>query len=910
MLHRILARLQEAILIHPGRVLAGSVALTGIALVLGLGVEFRTSRNDLSPQDDPEQQRLERLVGDFTGSSDLIACVEAAPGASKTPAELRAFADALAEAFRADPEVARVFHKIDLDWFLERGLHLVPPPMIRKAAAAALEERAALEVLAGVRDLADLNEWIARRLETGLAAAPSPGAGEDVASDAIGWLSAFLTWERRLITASGAAMTDLESAPPLLALAGAHPALASRGYLATHDGATLFLLVTPRSDDDSLPSLQRLVGAMRRRAGEVIASRPGFRVAFTGEPAITVEEMEAVRRDTLFTALVSGAGVTLLTLLVFRWKSHALLVLIVLAAGVTWSFGAVRLELGYLNLITSSFISTLVGVGVAYGIHPVSEYELEGAHTVDPVKAVRGAYRATGAAVTVGAVTTAAAFFSILLMRFRGFAELGLVAGAGVLLCLVASLVTLPALLVVYGRWRSGRDRSARAGPATAVVDRLWVERGAGRVCRYPRTATALALLLTAALGWAAAGVSFDTNILNLLPRNAESIRYQNRMILDSDLTPFFNVVVADDVGALRDLRRRSASEPAVDRFESALQFLPEDPEGSRAALLDLSERLDGIHLPDRTRSIGRERLRTSMQRLEEALGRASEAAFAAGLGRLAGPLEETRAEAAALMKVIEEAPAGAESAWDDAQRRLLAWAHRALEDLRRAARSESPGVADLPEEIRARFLTKSGRLLAFLHPAHTVFEQQSLERFVEASRRISPDAAGWPMVFRSMSGRITSGFYLAAGAAAALVLLILLADYRNFREAGFALVPLVMGVVWMMGGMRLLGLSYNFANLVTVPLIIGVGIDNGVHVIHRMRLEGAEGMTVVLRHTGRAILIAGLTTMIGFGSLALASHRGLASLGSVLLLGVGACLVTATVVLPNMLVAFGVARR
>jgi predicted RND superfamily exporter protein len=109
---------------------------------------------------------------------------------------------------------------------------------------------------------------------------------------------------------------------------------------------------------------------------------------------------------------------------------------------------------------------------------------------------------------------------------------------------------------------------------------------------------------------------------------------------------------------------------------------------------------------------------------------------------------------------------------------------------------------------------------------------------------------------------------------------------------------------------MRLAGLSFNFANLVAIPLILGVGIDNGVHVMHRVRLEGREGMSVVLRHTGRAILIASLTTMIGFGSLALASHRGLASLGVVLLLGVGSCLVASMLVLPNLLVVLGLVRR
>src|SRR5262249_35265662 len=147
-------------------------------------------------------------------------------------------------------------------------------------------------------------------------------------------------------------------------------------------------------------------------------------------------------------------------------------VLISLAVGVACAFGAVRLELGYLNLITSSFISTLVGLGIVYGIHPVSEYELQGAHTGEPAEAIRKAYRATGAAVTVGAVTTSAAFLSILLMKFRGFAELGLVAGVGVLLCLIAAMVTLPALLLVHGRWRAARLRAGGAprGGSDAAV--------------------------------------------------------------------------------------------------------------------------------------------------------------------------------------------------------------------------------------------------------------------------------------------------------------------------------------------------------------------------------------------------------------------------------------------------------
>jgi predicted RND superfamily exporter protein len=275
----------------------------------------------------------------------------------------------------------------------------------------------------------------------------------------------------------------------------------------------------------------------------------------------------------------------------------------------------------------------------------------------------------------------------------------------------------------------------------------------------------------------------------------------------------------------------------------------------------------------------------------------------------LAGPLESARSEA---QRCAEVAAADATdiTRWNRAQHELMLRAHGALRTLRESLGAEPPSLDNLPEEIRQRFLTRSGDLLGFIYPEGDVFEPSNLEQFVAASRRVAADATGFPLLFHKMARRITTGFYRSIWVGAILVTLILLLDLRRLDDTLLALLPLVMGMIWMLGGMRLLGLSFNFANLVAIPLIIGVGIDNGVHVIHRVRLEHAEGMDNVLRHTGRAILISSLTTMIGFGSLSLASHRGMASLGVVLLLGVGSCLLASLLVLPNLLVALGRVER
>ena len=910
-LRRLLARFQGIILDRPVHVLVASAALAILAIIFGTGivgggVEFRTSRAELAPSDDPEQQRLDRLVQEVGGASVLIVCVEPRPGSSGEIEELKGFTDALAGEIEADPLVGKVFYRVPLDWFLEHSFYLVPADTIREVADELERNRKSLDFISRISSLTELNDELAGGMEAGLEGASTP---PPEAERGIAYLLRFLRSERRFLEDPEGFVENLGDRPPLLAL-DERPGLAAEGYVTTRDGTKTFLVVSPADPDDSLPAQRRFVRSLRAIAREVSETHAGFRVGLTGQPAMNVEEMETIRRDTWFTSSVALVGVVALTLLVFRWRRHAFLVLAALGSGVVWTFGWVAVQFGYLNLVTSSFVSTLIGVGVAYMIHPVSEYELAGAHTVNPVEAVREAYHRTGAPVTVAAVTTASAFLSIQLMDFQGFAEMGLVAGVGVLLCLTASLVMLPAVLVIYGTRRRRRDREARDRRGATAVDHLWVERGAAKVTRYPRTVAVGALVITALLGWAARGIGFNANLLDLLPKNSEATEYQRRLVMESDLSPVSAMAVSESFDELRLMQAVSETEPSIRRFDSVLQYLPADPQASQQVAARLEALFAELELPDRVTPVDRAALEVSLRRLHDALELSTESAFGAGMGELAGSLDEARAEVEAAASTVAAASESTEAEWNDGQRELLDWVQRLLAGLERAAAATPPDLDALPTVIRKRFVTSEGRMIAYLQPEGDIFDPEVLNVYVRAAKRVAPHVTGFPIVFLHVTEQITSGFYWAVAVGSILVLIILLIDYRNIRDVAFAAVPLAMGVVWMMGFMGLAGLRFNFANLVAIPLIIGVGIDNGVHVVHRVRLEGAEGMSVVLRHTGRAILIASLTTMIGFGSLGLASHQGLASLGKVLLLGVGSCLVTSTLVLPNILVALGKTRR
>jgi predicted exporter len=908
-LRRLIVNLQDLILARPARVAALSTLLVILALLLGWQVEFRTARKDLAPPGDSEQARYERMLERIGGGGLITAVAEATGDAAGDVEALQVFTDDLATSFAASPLVARTFHKVDLDWFTRHALWLAPAAELQAAAAGLDGQADLLAGLDGVTNLADLNLLAAGVLTDPGRQGSAPSAGEqDQAAAGLAALTRALEQERQFLADPTGTTAHLGQFVALRSLVA--ESIPDQGYLASHDGTLLFILITPRSDDESLPVLRTLLADLRQRAAATTRLHPGFHAAFTGESATTVDEMDTVRRDTWRTGLVAAVGVTLLTLVVFRWKRNALIVMLSLASGVAWSFGAVFVELGYLNMITSAFLSTLVGVGVAYGIHPVSEYEMEEGHCHDPVAAVRAAYYRTGTGVIVSAVTTSVAFFSILLMQFRGFAELGLVAGVGVLFCLLAALTTLPALLVLDGRRRHRLETAAGRTPTqrATAVDRWWVERGAGSITRFPRTTTLAALALTAVAGWAARDIGFNINMLDLLPDDAESLQYQRRMVLESDLSPFFNMATAADLESLEKMAAVAAGEPTISTFDSILPLLP-DPSADAARQV-VARHILAMKAPARATPLTADLMTASLVRLESSLATAADDAFAAGIMKLALPLEDARAAAEAARKTAAVADPALVAAWNHGQEGLLTWAQDSLVELQRAAGQAAPTLADLPEEIRRRYLTADGHFLAYMQPVSSVFDADYLDRYLAASRRVDREVTGFPVVFRRMSQRITDGFRTAVIGGGFLVMVVLLIDTRSIRDTILAALPLAMGVTWMLGAMRLLGLSYNFANLVAVPLIIGVGIDNGVHIIHRWKLEGDLGMHVILRRTVRAILIASLTTMVGFGSLALASHRGMAGLGLLLLLGVGACLVTSTLVLPNLLLALGLARR
>ena len=208
-----------------------------------------------------------------------------------------------------------------------------------------------------------------------------------------------------------------------------------------------------------------------------------------------------------------------------------------------------------------------------------------------------------------------------------------------------------------------------------------------------------------------------------------------------------------------------------------------------------------------------------------------------------------------------------------------------------------------LPESIKRRYINKDGdKFLVTIYPKELVWNFEFLRIFAGQLERISPKISGTPPLFLRLIDYIKRDGVRATFLTILIVLLFLWLDFRRLSTALLAMIPLVAGGIWMIGLMKTFGMMFTFVNVMGIPMIVGIGIDDGVHLLHRYRVEGQRQTPIVLKSTGKAILITSLTTMVGFGSLTLAEYRGFVSLGSLLVLGVFACFITTVLLLPSII--------
>ena len=650
-------------------------------------------------------------------------------------------------------------------------------------------------------------------------------------------------------------------------------------YFRSKSGRFWFIEIMPEKDYGSLAVIDRPLAAIREVLRRFRRDHPDISAGLTGKPVLQADEMRTTNDDMSRASIIAIILVGLLFMVMVRGWLRPALAMVALLIAIAWTFGWTTLVVGRLNLLSIVFTLILVGIGVDFGVHVLVRFQEERRNKGLSL-AMRSALLTSGRGNISGAITSSVAFFMTFFTDFRGLQELGIVAGSGLILCLVAMLLVFPALLALVDA-----KFPVAQPPAAGRLDR--VLRGFDAFNRRrPLLVLGVVLALTLAFLPQAAHMGFDGNVLELQATGLDSVRWERRVLEDDASASWFAAIITTSEEELAKKIAATKGRPAI---------------GQVTSLFDVV----------RPTSLRREALFDQLRAVVPTVA-ASPPPPAWNPATLESAVDilKSMAKKAALVSPDDV------KALRDLGRRLL---HRAavlkrepmgraqvVQRVERARNTvklmleglRAPLREALPKALRARLVSPSGHYLLSLFPRENIWDEIPMEHFVSAVRKIDPKATGVPITHYSSIQDMRRGFVTAALLAALGVLVIVFLDFRKLGPTLAAILPVSLAFLWLTSLMGWAGVDFNLANFFGVPILIGIGVDGGIHLVHRYREGGGFGAT------RRAILLTNLTTLIGFGCLLLASHRGLRSLGLIMALGCAACLVATLMVLPPALYA------
>ncbi len=643
---------------------------------------------------------------------------------------------------------------------------------------------------------------------------------------------------------------------------------------ATDNDRRKLLIVRARLDFSSLFPAGPAIKRIREIAAEF---EPGVIVRITGAKAMSHEELKTVSSGMGFAGLAALIMVSLVLLFGLRSVRLALTIIVTLIVGLVWTAAYAAAVVGDLNLISVAFAVLYIGLGVDYAIHFSLRYRELLSIGRGSLAALRETSGDVGVSLVLCAVTTGIGFLTFVPTDFDGVSELGIISAGGMFISLAASLTLLPALIRLVGP----REVAPRTEKFAALLKQPF---GFNKAM----VAACIVGVGAAAVAW---HVRFDHNPVNLRDAKTESVATYLDLVAGSDAPPWtLSVLTTSD--------RATPTRAALDAVNevagtvSLATYIPRDQADKLAIIDDLSLTLGTAltEVPADTRSPA------DAARLKQAI-RAYLATTASDAG-LWQTLDDTlkRAEPRLSEDTGELLAAQLQQAW-------LGHFERQLADLRLAMQADEVSMSDLPAALRTRWVSADGRWRVQVKPAENLHDNDALARFVGAVHAVVPEATGTPEVNLGASTVVTAAFQQALITALVIVAALLWWLTRRLDDTLFVLLPLILAGLITIAAMVAIGIPFNFANVICLPLLLGIGVDNGVHMVHRARAAPpAAGQSILQTSTARGVVLSALTTVCGFGNLAYSSHPGTASMGQVLTLGLALSVVCTLVLLPALL--------
>ncbi len=649
-----------------------------------------------------------------------------------------------------------------------------------------------------------------------------------------------------------------------------------------------FIILDPILDYASLSGGEAGIKAIYRIRDELGLNKArGVKVRLTGDVVLNYENLVAVNKGMGITTLISFVLVAVAIMIGLGSSRLVFASLVTLLLGFIWTLGFAIAVVGRLNLISVAFGVLFIGLGIDYAIQYCVRYRELMASGLGHHDAIVGTAKGLGVSLSVCTGAAAIGFYSFLPTPYTGVSELGLIAGTGMLLNLLATLTVLPALLTFLPL---KKIRVKEFSPRSRLHRVPY---------KYAKTIVVASIVIGIGAAFFVPKLYFDYNPLNLYDPDSEAVTTIEELFKNEMTCPWTISVLTGNAKEAEAMAGRLKGLKEVKEAISLTSFIPEDQSRKLAILSDIA-----LFMPFDLEALKTEKVShveevASLESLEGTLQKTlskapkEDGGYVASLSRLRRSLTE--------LKKMLHRHVGGEGTLDQLERSLLSNLPGLFQELKASLQAQPVKNSDLPEDLRSRYVTPGGQYRVEVFPRENILNPDALKRFVGAVTALAPDSTDTPVTIREAGNAVVRSFLLATLYAFLAITLFMLAELKSPFDTVLVLLPLVLSVLMTSAGSVLLNIPFNFANVIVIPLLLGTGVE-AVYFIHRFRTDPPPSGNMLETSTARALFFSALTTILSFSTLSFSVHRGMASMGKLLTLCIGFYMVTTFIFLPALL--------
>jgi len=640
------------------------------------------------------------------------------------------------------------------------------------------------------------------------------------------------------------------------------------GRKTTIDDRRAVITVQPKLDYSKLLPGETAIDSLRSIIKDMqLQENYGVNVRLTGDVVLSYEQLDSVSKGAEAGSSIALFAVVIILIIGLGSISLVIATLVTLIIGLIWTAAFAAMAVGELNMISVAFMVLYIGLGVDFAIHICLRYT-EQRQVMDKKLAVVESGKHIGASLLLCAFTTAIGFYAFLPTAYSGVAELGLISGTGMFISLILSLTLLPSLLILLP-----------SKPASQIRTRP--ERF-NRFLNFPVTHTKSITLTALIVGLITLltlpKIRFDYDPVHLMDPETESVQTYKDLLTESSRPPLSINIVQSEIGSLPKQLEALGS---VDDVITINSFIPSDQKDKLAIIDDLALVMSLEKTSDQIPISDQERLQAITEFAKQLKSH-----------QPAQPLNQT------IQKLLHSnTPRLAQLEKD-----LFASLPGRLRNLEESFEAEEITKKTLPVDLRERWQSTNNLYRIEVFPEKDLDDNAALEQFVNEVRTIAPNATGVPVINYEASKAVIKAFQQAFTLAIIVIAILLWLLLDKKSDTLLVLIPLFLAGLLTCAFSVWLNIPFNFANIIALPLLLGIGVDSALHILHRYRTVLPESGLLLGTSTARAVFFSALTTTCSFGNLAISPHKGTASMGILLTIGLTLTLIVTLIVLPAVL--------